>query len=129
MSGEGKIIRDKVDVGAMRPYARATNMTERIRMLKEKLVKEAAEAVLAPTDEEVIEELADVIEVAFALDRLLGLGDPKLPSMLRVMLAKQELLGGFEQGKALAWEPWEDYNARKAAADEHTQLTQELEES
>lgn len=126
MSGEGRIIRDKIEIGVMRPYVRATNLDERVRMLKAKLIEEAGEAALAQTEEQLVEELADVVQVAMDLDLLLGRRNPDLKDMMHVLLDKKERSGGFEKGKALSWEPWIDYARRQEAADELTRMTEEL---
>lgn len=93
-----KIVRDKI-VDILRPRSvsmdtRELSHEEKIQHLKYKLIEEAQEALNAKDKTELIEELADVLEVVHALVRE---SHVSLDELEAIRAAKCEKKGGFEK--------------------------------
>lgn len=69
--------------------------TDFIDALKRKLVEEANEVLTAESQEEVIKEIADVLEVLDGIYRLMNIS---MQQILQEKLSKREEKGGFELG-------------------------------
>jgi Uncharacterized conserved protein len=95
----GKLVRDKIPTiirseGRI-PMTRQLSGPELLSALQDKLAEELAEYQAASGDVSRCEELADLIEVIFALARLHGYTEETL---MAIAARKKEARGGFEQG-------------------------------
>jgi predicted house-cleaning noncanonical NTP pyrophosphatase (MazG superfamily) len=97
-----KLIRDKVPrimlAKGQQPVTRFAGGDEYRAMLREKLAEESAEACAAG-DEDLLEELADVLEVVHALAESVGSSPDELAQRRE---AKRAERGGFAAG--IVWE-------------------------
>lgn len=97
-----KLVRDKVvDAIEKRGEKAVTAKLEGdalVQALRRKLVEEALEALDAAMGDDIVGELADVLEVARRLGRALGFSDEDLEE---ARLDKAEKRGGFEKGTML----------------------------
>lgn len=75
-------------------YERTMEQDEFIEKLKNKLQEEAEEAKNATNEKELTEELADMLEVIYALSKATG---TSLEQIEKVRLAKQKTKGGFDK--------------------------------
>lgn len=92
-----KLIRDLVP-GIMRPrgvsvFERSMKEDEYIQRLKYKLLEEAQEVIDAKTPDEVSEELADLLEVIYALGKVYNLSMEQIETK---RLVKKQQNGGFD---------------------------------
>ncbi len=94
-----KLVRDKIpEIIAQSGKAcrvRSLSPDEIGPMLRAKLQEELAEYLGALTDAEATEELADVLEVIFALGTVHGVGPERL---LALQQEKRDARGGFAEG-------------------------------
>ncbi len=93
-----KIVRDKI-VEMLTPRSvniitKQLSAEERLLHLKRKLVEEAQEALEAKNRAELIEELADVLEVAAACARAMDITPEEIAA---ARLIKNESKGGFDE--------------------------------
>jgi len=92
-----KLIRDKIPAflksRGIQVHAKAIEGLEFISKLKEKLVEEAREVLETSDTHDLCEELADVLEVMYALSSASGL---TMQQIEKRRLEKKELKGGFE---------------------------------
>ena len=92
-----KLIRDKLPdimrASGLRVFDRVLDDVEFLAALKTKLGEEAAEAVAAASAEELLGELADVMEVVLALTESEGF---TMADLEEARLAKRGERGGFE---------------------------------
>jgi len=93
-----KLVRDKIPdiirADGRTPVVEVLSAGQRRPALLAKLLEEAAEAAAAP-DDEMLEELADALEVVRALAADLGL---TLGQVVELADDKRERRGGFDQG-------------------------------
>jgi predicted house-cleaning noncanonical NTP pyrophosphatase (MazG superfamily) len=104
VSGEGKLVRDGVagvvgERGLVPVFRHARSDDEHGRLLRLKLVEEVGEAVLAGP-EDLLEELADVVEACLALADLHGFTPEQVFDETD---NKRARLGGFGAGTVLFW--------------------------
>lgn len=96
--GEGKLVRDKIpqiiEASGKTPMTRVLDHEEYLEELDKKLCEEIAEY---QTDKS-IEEMADVLEVLFAICEARG---HSVEELQRVREGKREARGGFE--KRIFW--------------------------
>jgi predicted house-cleaning noncanonical NTP pyrophosphatase (MazG superfamily) len=92
-----KLIRDKLLEDIKSKGIKATQLiidqNEYIKYLKEKLVEEASEVLEAKNDAELLEELADVLEIMITLSHACHVPFELIES---ARLKKKEAKGGFE---------------------------------
>ncbi|MGK5594665.1 MAG: HIT domain-containing protein [Parachlamydiaceae bacterium] len=92
-----KLIRDKLpgilESKGIKLEYRNLGSDEFIHQLKEKLLEEAAEVKEAKNDEELLEELADVLDVAQTLSSMIG---STIQHVEEKRLKKRQLKGGFD---------------------------------
>lgn len=92
-----KIVRDKVPeqirANGGTPVTRILAQDDYARLLRDKLVEEAREVVGAQTYDALVAELADVLEVVRALQKVHGISDENLEA---VRVGKFAERGGFE---------------------------------
>jgi predicted house-cleaning noncanonical NTP pyrophosphatase (MazG superfamily) len=103
MTGEGILVRDcmRERIHAVTPYVRPVEgYAERVLLLRKKLLEEATEAALATSREQLIEELADVVQVVMDLAEAVGAG---VSGVELARVAKYKDKGGFAAGIVLAW--------------------------
>ncbi|QNE18579.1 nucleoside triphosphate pyrophosphohydrolase [Kribbella qitaiheensis] len=97
MSAEGKLVRDRIPeiirANGEEPVVYRADAEEYRRRLREKLGEEVGE-FLAAGGEQAVEELADVLEVVFALAADLGVDREQLE---RVRAEKARERGAFDQ--------------------------------
>jgi len=93
-----KLIRDQVPnilrARGIVVYERVMEKEEFIQKLKDKLLEEAKEVGQAQNIEELLEELADVVEVIQTLSSATGLTMEEIEKM---RIKKRQLKGGFEE--------------------------------
>ena len=91
-----KLIRDKMPeimrAAGLRVFERTMDFDEFVRSLRTKLVEEAAEAAASASPEDLLGELADVMEVVIALTEA---SDFTFADLEAARLAKREARGGF----------------------------------
>ncbi len=94
----GKLIRDKVcDIDralGISPCERVMKMDEYAERLKEKLIEEANEVIEATSSEELIVELADLMEVMYAIAATKNFTPQDIED---ARIAKRLEKGGFEE--------------------------------
>lgn len=92
-----KLVRDKIPetIAARggRPVTRILPHDDYARVLREKLREEADEAIGAQTYDALVAELADVLEVVRAIQKVNGISDEHLETVRAAKLAER---GGFE---------------------------------
>lgn len=98
-----KLVRDKIPEiithdGKTVTFHKVKDDAEFRQLLKNKLLEEAAEFADAETEEEILEELVDVLEVTKAIKALYGITDGDLST---AMNNKYSSKGGFYQGYIL----------------------------
>lgn len=97
-----KLVRDQIPAKILasgeRVSAERAIGSERLRLLKQKVIEEALELFAAEHSEDELEEAADVVEVVLAVIDLLGFTEEQ---MSEVRTAKQQKLGGFREGVML----------------------------
>lgn len=97
---QNKLVRDKIMsiVGAYGSKFewKTLNDTEFVEQLKLKIMEEAAEVCAAQTQEAIIEEMADVLEVMIAWCQLLGCS---LDDVIAAQRKKFEKRGGYQERK------------------------------
>lgn len=95
----GKLIRDGIPdimrADGFEVTLRSIKPTELIELLKGKLLEETNEVIGAKTQDEIIEELSDVLEVVQALAQA---HTTTFEQIERRRLAKKNARGGFEKG-------------------------------
>jgi predicted house-cleaning noncanonical NTP pyrophosphatase (MazG superfamily) len=106
-----KLIRDKLPV-AMRHQgclfqAQVLECDEYVHMLKKKLLEEAEEVYGAQGPDEIIEELADVLEVLHATANALGMAFERVEER---RLTKREVRGGFDERTYIPYVEVEETN-------------------
>lgn len=93
-----KLIRDRVPIilreKGIVVHARAMEQEEFIQKLKDKLLEEAEEVRQSQTPEELLEELADLLEVIQTLSSATGL---TMYEMERKRIEKRQVKGGFDE--------------------------------
>lgn len=89
-----KLVRNRVPEKFPQNTYHIADQREFVAMLKLKLVEEAAEIAGTRNETELVEELADLIEVADTLVKRLHLG----PQVVAARLDKKRRLGGFSEG-------------------------------
>jgi predicted house-cleaning noncanonical NTP pyrophosphatase (MazG superfamily) len=97
-----KVVRDKIPAGIVKKGEHAYTVRlagdALVLALKQKLVEEAFEALDATSGEELISELADVLEVLRGLSKVLEVDFDRIESDRK---AKKKRRGGFEDGYML----------------------------
>lgn len=95
-----KLVRDKLpeiifhEIGADLSY-RETSGAERQNLLKQKLIEEGHEVIGAQTREELLDELADVLEVLFGIADSFSISNAELEA---TRAARKNERGGFQKG-------------------------------
>ncbi len=90
-----KLVRDKIPARHPRHEYRKAETLELPHLVLLKLMEEAGEVVSARNDGEMLEELADVLEVVKTIAKRLGI---TLADVERARADKRERLGGFSEG-------------------------------
>lgn len=92
-----KLVRDRVpqiiESYGIRASVRRLNDSEYIQCLKDKLLEEAKEVMMATNKSEVKEELADVLEVLIAIGTMLDISSDEIE---KTRVDKKTNKGGFE---------------------------------
>jgi len=97
--GPLKLVRDKLVQNGKYAYVyRRTTRQEHLTTLLAKIVEEAAEVLGAPSIEQKIEELADLLTV---IEAYITVGGIDLTEVLKVKADKLEKRGGFLEGWAI----------------------------
>ncbi|MEK7072955.1 MAG: nucleoside triphosphate pyrophosphohydrolase [Patescibacteria group bacterium] len=93
-----KLVRDKIPevitAKGGRPVTRILPQDDYARVLRDKLREEADEVVGAQTYDALVAELADVLEVVCALQKVHGISDENLEAVRAGKFAER---GGFEE--------------------------------
>lgn len=99
-----KLVRDgipaRLDAAGVRYEVRRATSEEMPALLIAKLQEEIGELLAATTDDEALEEIADVFEVLTALTSQHGADETQTQSR---RAAKREARGGFDEGIVLRW--------------------------
>jgi predicted house-cleaning noncanonical NTP pyrophosphatase (MazG superfamily) len=105
-----KLIRDNTPGLMKRPgVTRAVKSEEEMKLLlRMKVMEEAAEVAAATSREEMIEELADLLDVAQAIMSHNHI-DPDL--VISASRLKKDKKGGFDNGVILMFDPLENKNS------------------
>jgi predicted house-cleaning noncanonical NTP pyrophosphatase (MazG superfamily) len=104
-----KLVRDRIPELAGQPAAfRQADPSEYARLLRDKLVEEAAEAASAPGPAELLDELGDVLQVLYALATDAGLAAAEIEC---ARARKARTRGAFTRRVV-----WHDPAARKDGA-------------
>lgn len=94
-----KLVRDKIpelmEKEGLRPVYRVMSGDSLRIALEHKVIEEKCEGANACSVEETTSEIADLIEVAYALARVEGVSEDALNEIRRI---KREEKGGFEKG-------------------------------
>lgn len=94
-----KLVRDRVpeliQAEGKRVIVKHLNQAEKFEQARLKLYEELKEYEDANIDEECLEELADILELAYALGKMHGASFEELEVIRR---NKRELKGGFDEG-------------------------------
>ncbi len=106
-----KLVRDNIPAimrkAGILVHERVLEQEEFIEKVKEKLHEEAIEVQRAQNTHELAEELADVLQVVYALSAAYGLTFEEIE---KLRLAKQEEKGGFHQKIYTSWIDIEESN-------------------
>jgi predicted house-cleaning noncanonical NTP pyrophosphatase (MazG superfamily) len=120
-----KLVRDripaKIEGGGERAFVQAVTGEALIRLLRQKLVEEALEVAGARSREDLVEEIADLQEVVFALLQASAIEQTEVE---RVASSKRERRGGFSGGTVLL-RTERDYR-EAASVPDHERLEFEL---
>jgi predicted house-cleaning noncanonical NTP pyrophosphatase (MazG superfamily) len=99
-----KLVRDGIPshlAAAGVPFeTRVAGEGERERLLLAKLSEEVEELRAARSDDEVADEIADILEVAFALAAVCEISESDVTDR---RIEKREARGGFDDGIVLLW--------------------------
>lgn len=92
-----KLVRDKIpEILAEKscaPEIEVLSETDYLRLLNEKLIEEAREVICAESKIDKIEEIADVLEVLYAIMKNLGISREKIEEVRKEKVEKR---GGFD---------------------------------
>lgn len=94
-----KLVRDRIpaiiEAGNKKFTMNVLNTTQHEVEIKRNLIEELKEYQEPSTNEEAVEELADLLELIYAL---LPLHDSNMEELEKVRVAKREKRGGFDKG-------------------------------
>lgn len=93
-----KLVRDKIPELYPQHAYRKADQAEMLLLLRLKLVEEVGEALSAPTQLDLAQELADVMDVVSSLAALSGIGSNQLAGFRNEKRAER---GGFVDGWVL----------------------------
>jgi len=108
MTGEGILVRDcmREKIHRVTPYVRKVESDEELLiLLRKKLLEECGELLTAPTPEDALEEMGDVLQVLRLWSHLIGYN---FGHVERARQEKWRLKGGFGSGMVLAWKQPEE---------------------
>lgn len=102
MTGEGIPVRDCMDwkIRQVQPYVRRADTEEYVPLLMKKLLEEVGEVVTAFGLDNIVKELADVMQVVYDLAWALG-STPQ--EVYEERLRKYREKGGFQERVVLSW--------------------------
>lgn len=93
-----KLVRDKIpeiiENDGEKPITRILDDEEYKKELKNKLVEESQEAVLAEGSDELMKEIVDIFEVIEAVEKAFGIGRE---DVLKMKEERKQKRGGFEK--------------------------------
>lgn len=93
-----KLVRDKIPeiclANGDTPVTHILNEEDYLKCLKDKMMEKYKEIIEAETNEKILEECSDLLELLFAYTTALGF---KEEDLLKTRIGKREKRGGFEK--------------------------------